>query len=131
MQRFGDIYYPHAERIVLVMDNLNTHSLGSLYEAFEPSEARRIAEKLEIHHTPKHGSWLNTAEIEIGVMGRQCLSEYVPTMDEMKREVASWQLIRNMQGTTVNWQFTTKDARIKLKKLYPKIQDCANLDTII
>ena len=85
-----DIHYAHAEKIVLVMDNLNTHSLGSLYEAFEPTEAKRIAEKLEIHYTPKHGSWLNMAEIEIGVMGRQCLSEYIPTIEQMKKEVASW-----------------------------------------
>lgn len=116
-----DIHYAHAEKIVLVMDNLNTHSLGSLYEAFDPAEARRITDKLEIHHTPKHGSWLNMAEIEIGVMGRQCLSEYIPTMEQMKKEIASWQFNRNMQGTTVNWQFTTEDARIKLKRLYPKI----------
>jgi transposase len=114
-----DIHYAHAEKIVLVMDNLNTHSLGSLYEAFEPTEAKRIAEKLEIHFTPKHGSWLNMAEIE--VMGRQCLSEYIPTIEQMKKEIVSWQFKRNMKCTTVNWQFTTEDARIKLKRLYPEI----------
>jgi transposase len=123
IRRLVDIYYAHAEKIVLVMDNLNTHSIGSLYEAFEPAEARRIVEKLEIHYTPKHGSWLNMAEIEIGVMSRQCLSEYVPTMKQMKNEVQSWQHKRNWKGITVNWQFTTEDARIKLKKLYPEIKE--------
>lgn len=115
-----DVHYVHAEKIILVMDNLNTHSIGSLYETFEPAEARRIAEKLEIHYTPKHGSWLNMAEIEIGIMARQCLSEYIPAMEQMKKEVASWQFNRNMQGTTINWRFTTEDARIKLKRLYPE-----------
>ena len=103
------------------MDNLNTHSIGSLYEAFEPAEARRLAEKLEIHYTPKHGSWLNMAEIEIGVLSRQCLSEYIPSMEQMEKEVTSWQFNRNMQCATVNWQFTTGDARVKLKRLYPEI----------
>jgi hypothetical protein len=116
-----DIHYAHAEKIALVMDNLNTHSIGSLYEAFEPAEARRLAEKLEIHYTPKHGSWLNMAEIEIGVLSRQCLSEYIPSMEQMEKEVTSWQFNRNMQGATVNWQFTTGDARVKLKRLYPEI----------
>ena len=119
IQELVDVHYPEAEKIVLVMDNLNTHSIGSLYEAFEPAEAKRLADKLEIHHTPKHGSWLNMAEIEIGILSRQCLSEYISTKEAMIQEVSAWQSRRNAQGGTVNWQFTTKDARIKLKKLYP------------
>ena len=116
-----DVHYPEAEKIVLVEDNLNTHSTGSLYEAFEPKEARRLAEKLEIHHTPKHGSWLNMAEIEIGVLSRQCLSEYIPTKELMMTEVAAWENRRNNAEATINWRFTTADARIKLRKLYPSI----------
>ena len=116
-----DVHYPDAEKIVLVMDNLNTHSEGSLYEAFEPVEARRLAEKLEIHHTPKHGSWLNMAEIEIGVLSRQWLSKYIETKERMISEVAAWEHQRNKAGATVDWQFTTADARIKLKHLYPVI----------
>jgi len=116
-----DVHYPEAERIVLVEDNLNTHSTGSLYEAFEPEEARRLAEKLEIHHTPKHGSWLNMAEIEIGVLSRQCLSRYIPTKELMTTETSAWENRRNDAKDTVNWRFTTTDARIKLRKLYPSI----------
>jgi hypothetical protein len=116
-----DVHYPDAEKIVLVLDNLNTHSEGSLYEAFEPAEARRLAEKLEIHYTPKHGSWLNMAEIEIGVLSRQCLAKYIESKERMIAEVRAWQQERNEAGTTVDWQFTTADARIKLKKLYPVI----------
>jgi hypothetical protein len=116
-----DIHYPDAEKIVLVLDNLNTHSEGSLYEAFEPAEARRLAEKLEIHYTPKHGSWLNMAEIEIGVLSRQCLSKYIESRERMITEVEAWQRQRNDAEATVDWQFTTADARIKLKKLYPVI----------
>jgi len=116
-----DVHYPEAERIVLVEDNLNTHSTGSLYEAFEPEEARRLAEKLEIHHTPKHGSWLNMAEIEIGVLSRQCLSRYIPTKKLMTTETSAWENRRNDAKDTVNWRFTTTDARIKLRKLYPSI----------
>jgi transposase len=116
-----DVHYPDTEKIVLVLDNLNTHSEGSLYEAFEPAEARRLAEKLEIHYTPKHGSWLNMAEIEIGVLSRQCLSKYIESKERMIAEVRAWQQERNKAGTTVDWQFTTADARIKLKKLYPVI----------
>ena len=121
MQDLVDVYYPEAEKIVLVMDNLNTHSIGSLYEAFEPAEARRLANKLEIHHTPKHGSWLNMAEIEIGVLSRQCLSRYIPTKSKMINEVTAWQRKRNHADATVDWQFTNADARVKLKKLYPVI----------
>ena len=116
-----DVHYPDAEKIVLVMDNLNTHSAGSLYEAFEPAEARRLAGKLEIHYTPKHGSWLNMAEIEIGVLSRQCLSRHIPTKGQMATEVAAWEQKRNQADAAVDWQFTTADARVKLKRLYPAI----------
>jgi hypothetical protein len=113
--------HPDAERIVLVMDNLNTHKLASLYEAFEPERARRIAERLEIHHTPKHGSWLNVAEIELSVLARQCLDRRIETREELEREVAAWEEERNERGVEVRWQFTTADARIKLRRLYPAI----------
>ncbi len=116
-----DVHYAHAEKIVFVMDNLNIHSIASLYKAFGPCEARRIAEKLEIHHTPKHASWLNMAEIEIGVLSRQCLSKKMLSIEEMRRRVSAWQLRRNTLCATVNWRFSTDDARIKLKKLYPII----------
>ena len=116
-----DVHYPEAEKIILVLDNLNTHSEGSFYEAFEPAEARRLAEKVEIHYTPKHGSWLNMAEIEIGVLSRQCLSQYIESKEHMISEVGAWQHQRNYAEATVDWQFTTADARIKLKKLYPVI----------
>lgn len=114
-----DIRYPHAEKILLVMDNLNTHSIASLYQAFPPAEARRLAEKLEIHYTPKHASWLNMAEIEIGVLSRQCLAGYSVSADDLRSKVHAWQFHRNSSCLSVNWQFTTTDARIKLKKLYP------------
>ena len=104
------------------MDNLNTHKLGSLYEAFEAEEARRIAERLEIHFTPKHGSWLDMAEIEIGVMTRQCLNRRIPDQDILRAEINAWQDQRNQTAVCVNWRFTTEDARIKLKSLYPSIQ---------
>ena len=114
--------YPDRDRIVLVMDNLNTHKLSSLYEAFEPAEARRIAERLEIHYTPKHGSWLNMAEIEIGVLARQCLDRRIANQDILRGEVNAWQNQRNRDVIRVDWRFTTEDARIKLKSLYPSIQ---------
>ena len=117
-----DQIYPDAEQIVLVMDNLNTHNKSSLYEAFEPAEAKRIADKLEIHYTPKHGSWLDMAEIELGILARQCLSRRIDNMEQLKDEVAAWQVIRNTAEAKVNWRFTTKDARIKLKRLYPSIE---------
>jgi hypothetical protein len=120
LRDLSDKYYPHAEKILLVMDNLNTHSLSSLYEAFPPVEARRLAERFEIHHTPKHASWLNMAEIEIGVMSRQCLNERIPAKGIMASKVAAWTCDRNDKTLSVNWQFTTADARIKLKRLYPK-----------
>jgi len=117
-----DQIYPDAEQIVLVMDNLNTHNKSSLYEAFEPAEAKRIADKLEIHYTPKHGSWLDMAEIELGILARQCLSRRIDNREQLKDEVAAWQLIRNTAEAKVNWRFTTEDARIKLKRLYPSIE---------
>ena len=116
-----DVHYTHTEKVILVMDNLNIHSVASLYKAFEPTEARRIAEKLEIHHTPIHASWLNMAEIEIGVLSRQCLAENMTSIEEMRRKVSAWQCRRNVACSTVIWRFTTVDARIKLKKLYPVI----------
>ncbi len=111
-----------GKKIVLVMDNLNIHSLASLYEAFEPAEARRIAECLEIHYTPKHGSWLNLAEIEIGVLARQCLARRIPDREQLCRETGAWQAKRNRESASVDWRFKTEDARIKLKSLYPSIQ---------
>ena len=122
VRKLVDEDYADRERIVLVMDNLNTHHPSSLYEAFEPAEARRIAERLEIHYTPKHGSWLNMAEIEIGVMTRQCLDRRIPDRSVLRREAAAWQAQRNRDGIRVDWRFTTADARIKLKSLYPSIQ---------
>jgi hypothetical protein len=114
--------HEEAEKVVLVMDNLNTHKLASLYEAFPPERARRIAERLEIHHTPKHGSWLNMAEIELSVLARQCLDRRMETREELEREVAVWEEERNERGVEVRWRFTTADARIKLRRLYPTIQ---------
>ena len=114
-----DVHFPNAEKILLVCDNLNTHKSGSLYKAFEADEADRIAEKLEFHYTPKHGSWLNMAEIEFSVLRRQCLSRRIPDQETLKREVQAWQDRRNQQRATVKWRFTTQDARIKLKRLYP------------
>lgn len=116
-----DVHYPSAEKIVLVMDNLNTHAGASLYEAFSPTEARRLYERLEIHHTPKHGSWLNMAEIELSVLQRQCLRRRLPDIDSLAREVAAWEAARNSTGAKAQWHFTTPDARIKLKHLYPQL----------
>jgi len=116
-----DVHYREAKKIILVSDNLNTHSGSSLYEAFVPEEARRILSKLEFHFTPKHGSWLNIAEIELSHLSRQCLSRRIPDQETLSQEVAAWTSRRNSGDTTVNWRFTTKDARIKLKKLYPEI----------
>ena len=114
-----DVMYPDAKKIVLVQDNLNTHKPASLYAAFPPEEARRLIDKLEIHYTPKHGSWLNMAEIELGVLGRQCLDRRIPDRQKLACEVAAWQRRRNESHAKVNWQFTTADARVKLKRLYP------------
>jgi len=115
-------HYPQAEKIVLVMDNLNTHKPASLYEAFEPAEARRLIERLEIHHTPKHGSWLDMAETELSILTKQCLDCRIPDRPTLIREVAAWEKDRNDAECKIDWQFTTHDARIKLKKLYPSIQ---------
>jgi hypothetical protein len=118
-----DVHYPDAERLVLVMDQLNTHSPASLYEAFPPAEAKRLADKLEIHPTPKHGSWLNVAEIELSVLERQCLRRRIADRAAMEREVGAWAARRNAAGAAVDWRFTTEDARIKLKRLYPAYQE--------
>jgi transposase len=123
LRRLVDEHYPQAEAIVLVMDNLSTHKKAALYEAFEPAEAKRIAEKLEIHYTPKHGSWLNMAEIEISVMSRRCLSERMGSMKRLEESVAAWLARRNSICAKADWRFTTTDARIKLKKLYPSLQE--------
>ncbi len=117
-----DVHYPDAECIVLVMDNLNTHTPASLYEAFPPAEARRIVERLEIHYTPKHGSWLNMAEIELSVLSGQCLDRRMEDRATLRAEVSAWNVDRNAAGKGVNWRFTTDDARIKLKHLYPSIE---------
>ena len=111
--------YPLAEKVVLVMDNLNTHGIASLYEAFAPEVARALAARLEIHYTPKHGSWLNMAETELSVLSRQCLDRRIDSRDLMSQEIALWQKDRNAAETRINWQFKTADARIKLKRLYP------------
>jgi transposase len=113
--------YKEADKIVLVLDNLNTHTPGSLYEAFKPQEARQLLDKLEIHYTPKHGSWLNVAEIELSVLSRQCLNRRIPDKETFTSEIKKWNKDRNSQELSVNWQFTTKDARIKLRRLYPKL----------
>ena len=115
----SDVLYPHVEKIVLVNDNLNTHTPASLYKTFAPEEAHRIANRFEWHFTPKHGSWLNMAEIEIGVMSRQALAKPLPDMESFMNQVKCWTMKRNAECTKVNWQFTTEDARIKLKRLYP------------
>lgn len=115
-----DQQYQAVERIVLVMDNLNTHSPASFYEAFTPSEARRLTERLEIHYTPKHGSWLNIAECELSVLGRQCLARRIADGQCLANEIAAWELDRNRRATQVNWQFTTANARVKLRRLYPE-----------
>jgi transposase len=116
-----DDRYPDAIKVRLVMDNLNTHSIISLYETFDPKEARRLAKRLDIHYTPKHGSWLNMAEIELSVLKGQCLGRRIGNMESMKTEVATWEKDRNNNVKKIDWQFTTSDARIKLKRLYPKL----------
>jgi hypothetical protein len=116
-----DDRYPLAEKVILVMDNLNTHNVASLYEAFPAEEALRLSKRLEIHHTPKHGSWLNMAEIELSALKGQCLNRRIADMQQMKSEVSAWQSSRNNRETKINWQFQTSDARIRLKKLYPTL----------
>jgi hypothetical protein len=122
LRKISDEMYPEAEVVVLVQDNLNTHSPASLYEAFEPAEAKRLADRFEFHYTPKHGSWLDMAEIELGILGRQCLSRRIDNVEELRREVKAWNVARNAAGTKVNSQFTTAGARIKLRRLYPSIE---------
>jgi len=119
-----DVHYPTAEKIVLVMDNLNIHSPASLYEAFPPAEAKRLADRLEIHYTPKHGSWLNMAEIELSALSRQCLTRRLADQETLTREVAAWEQRRNNAACPINWRFTTAEARIKLKHLYPSVDAC-------
>ena len=114
--------YRDAERVTLIMDNLNTHGPASLYEAFEPAEARRLIERLEFVYTPKHGSWLNIAEIEMSALARQCLNRRIADREMLSRECAAWEAERNRKQTGVDWHFTTADARTKLKRLYPRIQ---------
>lgn len=116
-----DERYPEAIKVRLVMDNLNTHNIASLYETFPPAEARRLVDRLEIHHTPKHGSWLNIAEIELSALAGQCLNRRIHDVASMRREVSAWQVHRNQRGAPINWRFTTEDARIKLIRLYPKL----------
>lgn len=118
-----DVHYPEAEKIVLVMDNLNTHTPGSLYDAFEPAEAKRLCDRLEIHHTPKHGSWLNIAECELSALSSQCTDRRIADEETLRREVEAWQQERNAKQVTVDWQFTAQNARVKLKRLYPSIHE--------
>jgi hypothetical protein len=116
----ADEHYPEAEKIRVVLDNLNTHTGASLYRAFKPSEARRVLRKLEFHHTPKHASWLNQVEVELSVLSRQCLSgQRIPDQETLAGEVAAWESERNERGATVDWRFTATDARTKLARLYP------------
>ncbi len=123
MKLLVDELYPDAVRIRVVQDQLNTHNPAALYAAFEPAEAKRLLGRLEFHYTPKHGSWLNMAEIEFSVLSRQCLAQRIPDEATLKREVAAWEDRRNAGERKVNWRFTTQDARIKLRRLYPSIQD--------
>ena len=122
IQRLVDEWYPDAEKIVRGLDNLSTHGPAALYETFAPAEARRLVEKLEIHYTPKHGSWLNVAEMELSVVARQCLDRRMPNRETLRREVAAWVANRNAAVVKVDWPFTTADARVKLKRLYPSIE---------
>jgi hypothetical protein len=122
LRDLSDRYYPAAERITVVLDNLNTHGPASFYEAFAPDEARRLAERFEFHYTPKHGSWLNRAEIELSVLSRQCLDRRIGEAEVLRREIGAWQQKRKAASKTIDWQFTTADARIKLKRLYPVIK---------
>ena len=121
LKELSDVHFAKAEKIVLVQDNLNTHSPASLYEAFPPAEARRLVERFEWHFTPKHGSWLNMAESELGVLAKQCLDRRIADRETLQREAAAWTLRRNTHNATANWHFTTVDARVKLKSLYPTI----------
>ena len=121
MQYLVDELFPEADSIRVVQDNLNTHTPAALYEAFKPAEAKRILDRLEFHYTPKHGSWLNMVEIEISVLANQCLDDRIPDEDTLRREITAWEASRNEQQATVDWCFTSSDARLKLKRLYPNI----------
>ncbi|MFM2028477.1 MAG: hypothetical protein RLZZ339_3194 [Cyanobacteriota bacterium] len=122
MKYLVDKRYPQAEKIGVIQAQLNTHVKASLYKAFPPEEAKRILDKLEFHYPPKHGSWLNMAEIELSVLNRQCLNRRIPDRDALKLEITAWEEERNQKSSSVNWRFTTADSRIKLKRLYPSIQ---------
>lgn len=123
IQQLLDHDYAHSDTVILVCDQLNIHKLASLYEAFAPATARRLVERLEIHHTPKHGSWLNIAETELSALTRQCLDRRIPDRQTLERETTAWYMNRNQAQKSVDWQFTTTDARIRLKRLYPQIED--------
>lgn len=122
IKELADVHYVDAHKIILVMDNLNTHSASALYEVFEPQEAKRIWDRFEFVYTPKHGSWLNMAEIELNVLNGQCLSRRIDNIETVKEEVEAWAESRNNMEAKINWQFTTSDARVKLKTLYPKLE---------
>lgn len=122
MRELSDVRFPDAIKIVVVMDNLNTHTPGSFYEVFEPAEAKRLVDRFEFHYTPKHGSWLNMAEIELSALTQQCLDRRIPNQETLAREVAAWETERNTKKAKIDWRFTTDDARIKLKRLYPSIE---------
>ena len=123
IQELLDVDYPHAEKVRLVCDNLNTHTIASLYEAFPPQQARRLATRVEIHHTPKHGSWLNIAECELSVLTKQCLDRRIPDVEALSTETKAWGKARNARQKGVDWRFTTHDARTKLSHLYPQYKD--------
>jgi len=123
MRRLVDEFYPQAERIRVVLDNLSTHTKAALYDTFSPAEAHRVARKLEFHHTPKHGSWLNAVEIEFSALSKQCLDRRIGDIETLERETQAWQVVRNRKAVTLDWQFRTTDARIKLRRLYPKVAD--------
>ncbi len=126
LRKTSDEVYEEAERVVPVQDNLNTHSPASLCEAFPPTEAKRLTDRFEFHYTPKHGSWLDMAEIELGILGRQCLARRIDNVEDLRREAKAWEAKRNSARTKVSWQFTTADARIKLRRLYPSTESCGN-----
>jgi len=121
--RIANEIYPDAQKITLVMDNYPTHTIGAFYEVFEPCEAKRLIDRFEFVFTPKHGSWLNMAEIELHILNKQCLNRQIATIEKMKSEIHAWQMVRNSKDATINWQFTNKNARIKLKRLYPSINN--------
>jgi len=123
IKRIADEFYPKSNKITLVMDNFGTHVASAFYETFKPKEAKRLWDRFEFIYTPKHGSWLNMAEIELHVLNGQCLNRHIDTIEKVKQEVMAWQEHRNNKVSTINWQFTTKESRIKLKKLYPSIND--------